>query len=560
MKNKNKEIFELSKGIYGSLCLTENKETCFKFDKNAIEKNQKLKNEFNKIVNEIKKESINGILKFHSLLSNKDEYYIFTELIKNNLANMIEYRFKIFEIRKTFLNFNKLLNYCLINKISLKYLQVSDLYITNDNELKLLSLYFDSKVLREIRKIKYSDSANCAPELKKNYNSTKCELWNIGIIMFYMYFGRYPRKNENTFNIKFQTFKNLLEKCLEQNINKRISWDEFFSHPFFHPEIIFPNINKNNIISFSNYKSYNIEKRKLAEYTNIIYEKNNDIINIYDKENKLIFSIPNSFNFEIYILKTYINKNLILLKGEKIYVVKSNNSISLIQEINLINEDEFYSKIIEISNGQIGCLINEKIGTKKGKYVQIFSKIYGTNFILELTLNSNKYPINIYETDNNLFAINYENETLFYDINDKMKYVKKIINHDFKINYQYLNEKIVIMQNFSELIIYNLELDESMITIFEEINCSCKLKDDTILYGGKNNNIYQIKFDEYGNVYLICKKNSEYGTWEDILGTKDNNFNIRCQKYYGIKKIEQFINGDIITYSIYNEIPKLWKL
>ena len=116
------------------------------------------------------------------------------------------------------------------------------------------------------------------------------------------------------------------------------------------------------------------------------------------------------------------------------------------------------------------------------------------------------------------------------------------------------------MQNFSELIIYNLELDESMITIFEEINCSCKLKDDTILYGGKNNNIYQIKFDEYGNVYLICKKNSEYGTWEDILGTKDNNFNIRCQKYYGIKKIEQFINGDIITYSIYNEIPKLWKL
>ena len=110
MKNKNKEIFELSKGIYGSLCLTENKETCFKFDKNAIEKNQKLKNEFNKIVNEIKKESINGILKFHSLLSNKDEYYIFTELIKNNLANMIEYRFKIFEIRKTFLNFNKLLN------------------------------------------------------------------------------------------------------------------------------------------------------------------------------------------------------------------------------------------------------------------------------------------------------------------------------------------------------------------------------------------------------------------------------------------------------------------
>ena len=163
-------------------------------------------------------------------------------------------------------------------------------------------------------------------------------------------------------------------------------------------------------------------------------------------------------------------------------------------------------------------------------------------------------------TENNLFAISYENETLFYDYNDKMKLMKKIINEDSKIIYYYLNDNIMIKQNFSDFIIYNLELDEPMLQISEEINCSCKLKDGSILYGGKNNNIYQILFDEYGNVNLICKKNTDYGIWEDTLETPNKNYNIRSQRYYGIGKIEQFENGDILTISIYHEIPKLWKL
>ena len=564
MKKNKEDIYELSKGLFGSISLTQSNETCFKFDKEAIEKNEKINNEFNTILNNIKniKESINSILTFHSFKIESNMYLIYTELIKNNLSNMIEYCFKIFEIRKAFIKFNEFLKYCQFNKISLKNLQVSDLYVTKDNELKLFSLNYDSKVLRETRKIKYSDSSNNSPELKKNINSSKSEIWNIGIIMFYMYFGRYPKKGENKFNIKFQLFEDLLEKCLEQDYNKRIDWNDYFSHSFFHPEILFPNLNQKLINSFTNYKSYNIDRKKLSEYTNVCYEKIDNFIHIYDKDYQLIFSITNSFNFEIIFFKFERNKNLIIVKGEKLYIIKKNydKSISLIQELNTINDNEFYSKIIEFPNGKIACLINEKEGIKKGKYIQIFSKIYGTKFFLELTLNQIKHPRNIYLTENNLFAISYENETLFYDYNDKMKLMKKIINEDSKIIYYYLNDNIMIKQNFSDFIIYNLELDEPMLQIYEEINCSCKLKDGSILYGGKNNNIYQIQFDEYGNVNLICKKNTDYGIWEDTLETPNKNYNIRSQRYYGIGKIEQFENGDILTISIYNEMPKLWKL
>ena len=45
-----------------------------------------------------------------------------------------------------------------------------------------------------------------------------------------MYFGSF--NNNNTSSIKDEKLKDLVEKCLK-NENNRISWNEYFNHPFF---------------------------------------------------------------------------------------------------------------------------------------------------------------------------------------------------------------------------------------------------------------------------------------------------------------------------------------
>ena len=85
-----------------------------------------------------------------------------------------------------------------------------------------------------------------APEiLEKNFICNKSDIWSLGILIYYMIFKEYPFKGDNIKSIledikskQLKSTKNiilddLLSKMLTININKRISWDEYFSHQFF---------------------------------------------------------------------------------------------------------------------------------------------------------------------------------------------------------------------------------------------------------------------------------------------------------------------------------------
>ena len=102
-----------------------------------------------------------------------------------------------------------------------------------------------------------------APEIIKllegeNY-SNKCDLWSLGIILYELCFKEAPFKGKTEFSVLKQInsignnilkkkdkttgdekLDDLINKLLEKEPEKRISWNEYFKHPFF-------NINENEI-------------------------------------------------------------------------------------------------------------------------------------------------------------------------------------------------------------------------------------------------------------------------------------------------------------------------
>ena len=73
--------------------------------------------------------------------------------------------------------------------------------------------------------------------------TNKCDLFSIGITMYYLYFGKYPyetweqllnkRPNMNFKIEEDEKLEDLIKQLVILNPNERISWDDYFNHPFF---------------------------------------------------------------------------------------------------------------------------------------------------------------------------------------------------------------------------------------------------------------------------------------------------------------------------------------
>ena len=123
-----------------------------------------------------------------------------------------------------------------------------------------------------------------------------------------------------------------------------------------------------------------------------------------------------------------------------------------------------------------------------------------------------KEPINIYETEDNSMIISSEEEPLFLDVK---KGLKKIWKENKNNEYIFINSKFYFEYGFFCLLIYNNEYDEQTFKLEKDIYCIKRLQDGTYLLGGRDNDIYQIFFDKFGNPELVCVVDSGYGTFED---------------------------------------------
>ena len=174
------------------------------------------------------------------------------------------------EIYQIFIQLNNTFKIIQENNQSVRDLRLEEiLYKKNETEdgyvYKTLNFEKDKKII-ELLKSSGSITSDKykAPEILENdiqkkkmtpeeLNAffQKAYLWNLGVIIFMLYFGEFPyegnspkeilsniKKNEHSlFNeISDIDLKNLLKKLLTEDKDDRIDWNGYFNHTFFSEE------------------------------------------------------------------------------------------------------------------------------------------------------------------------------------------------------------------------------------------------------------------------------------------------------------------------------------
>ena len=101
----------------------------------------------------------------------------------------------------------------------------------------------DFRLSREYNQKKFSTHKGTqfyrAPEIEKkeDYDPTNCDLWTIGIMMYYFRFKDIPIYSfaQEIIPQKFAdtNLNDLVQKLIVLDPEKRINWKSYFDHPFF---------------------------------------------------------------------------------------------------------------------------------------------------------------------------------------------------------------------------------------------------------------------------------------------------------------------------------------
>ena len=215
-------------------------------------------------------------VKCYEYFNNETYFVLIMELCDKNLSQLLterifkyNKRFNEKEILKILNELNNTFRLMAQNNIIHRDLKLENIlikYIDNQNYIIKISDYGSSKKL--ISFSRYCSSyvgtiIYMAPEIlnEEKYNY-KCDLWSLGIIIYKLYFGKFPYpgetekaiiKNIELFGNKYiqktgiETLDDLIGNLLQKDSSKRLSWNEYFNHPIFKDNnctINIKNINK----------------------------------------------------------------------------------------------------------------------------------------------------------------------------------------------------------------------------------------------------------------------------------------------------------------------------
>ena len=233
--------------------------------------------------------------------------------------------FTIDEIRETFLQLNNAFHKMRYNNILHRDLKLGNVLIKFTDETKMhfipkLADYGFSKQLSiyNTRTTHLGTPATMAPEIMMNLPyDEKSDLWSVGVMMYQLYYKEIPydgmTETEILNKIKSNTpykqpedkyFRDLLNKIFVINPQNRLSWDEYFNHPFFTgKEIPFNSMNQKSMFTSFPYEYDNqnikgsffepsINKELKEEYFNVQSD-------IYGKSKSEEFINPNKYKIEL---------------------------------------------------------------------------------------------------------------------------------------------------------------------------------------------------------------------------------------------------------------------
>ena len=343
----------------------------------------------------------------------------------------------------------------------------------------------------------------------KKYDGFKIDIWSSGIILYAMLCGYLPfedKNNENLFkkilkcNVDYPKYmsneaKNLLNKILVNDPDKRINIEDIKKHPFF--------IRGKNLFdeefNISKYSSRSISKN---EHDFKISISNIDISNI-DHSNEKKPEEKDKNNKENI---NGLNTDFLSLSNEKIYNTYNNNNNSYkecnsksftsinIQEKNikknLIKEKDVKNKNTNInSKKEKDVNLKKELKREKYKYKNIFdinkfknkfTKKINSNIVNEYKFRNNlgnrKYlKTEIGKKKENLKKINYRNKTNSNLLNRKKNVYSKKLTDDAKLT-SHKNKSI----KFNEFNSYNRNIKSEIKNNINPIREYLKMKNNSL--------------------------------------------------------------------------------
>ena len=506
-------------------------------------------------------------VKFYLYYEEKGYHIIIMELCDNELEKIIndkENGFNSSEILSIMSGLNNAFKYMKMNGIIHRDLKLENIMIKyNPSKTKFIPKINDYGFSRELGSGVASTFCGSlqfmAPEILLNQlYDDKSDLWSIGIMIYLLHFKKAPFEVKNYYNkkevekelnkkkkknAKNKLLDDLLDKLLVYDPNKRLSWAEYFNHPFF-------NQNKDLIDKFENFGIND-------------YKKDNDkIIKVYAH-------ILEKMVIDSYVIKE-INEKDIKTSPEKFI------SIDDCLKYKDKKDDQFFilgilAKYLEKIG--IKTLIKKTINLPRNSHLIDYHKTL-LQFICNGYILKNKYILN--------FALNDDRRTiLIKDITERCKFNEKLKNvmskkynlKDEEIiitNYKIINNQfsaiIIFKSNFNrnitknELIeIFQNDADLIKITSIEKelIIPSIRLDRSMLDYQGDNkDNKWRENEKRGGEPYYPPKGWIKYGIRiADCYDNKNNDWITLyhktgewCTAYCGItgitKKIEQIYENE----------------
>jgi len=260
-------------------------------------------------------------VKYYENFVDKNEIAIIMELCDYDLVNFFVNKKEGFNSKEIHELLTQLNNTFIImyenNNICHRDLSLDNILIKyeNDKIIYKLSDYGVSKELVTLKK-KFSTKAGkidfMAPEVseKKGYDG-KCDLWSLGIIIYILIKKSNPSQEilEKISKIELANkpqLDDLIRNLLVINPDNRMSWDEYFIHPFFKNKIIIKlRVSDSDKIGNEFNDIYFLETEKFIQNnTTIEYPEKNEELEELNEFNAKLFINNKPYPFKKYFRPT----------------------------------------------------------------------------------------------------------------------------------------------------------------------------------------------------------------------------------------------------------------
>ena len=368
---------QIGSGTFGDVYKAYNKHSGMKVaikrvKKKVLYENGKyLLNAFYREIECMKKCACENSIKFIKEFQTENNYNIIMELCDTDLLCHLYERkepFTVDDIRDTFSQLNNAFRKMSENNIIHRDLKLGNILIKfiDESKTKFIPKLSDYGFSKELNNYNFSSNthlgtpATMAPEIMMNYPyNDKSDLWSVGVMMYQLYYREVPYEGNSEKEIlkKIQSnypykqpddpnFRDIINKLLVVNVQNRLSWNEYFKHPFFNNSNIYhENITPPQYDLFNSFSS--LEKNFSLTKANINELEIGYICNsqVFDNNNNFfiqgnIYGTNNNEGFFGKSESVFINNNI---NNPNYFDIKENyeNKIQLINKGKEINDNEY---------------------------------------------------------------------------------------------------------------------------------------------------------------------------------------------------------------------------